>query len=102
MRVMQTEMKIMQDEMKKMKAEFTAKFKQIDIKLDELDTKFINLKEEVNRINRTVAKIELSYGKKIDTIYENTVSFLEANYKNTKAIENLEKRVEKLECIIPI
>lgn len=37
--------------------------------------------------------------KKIDIIYENTVSFLEANYKNTKTIE---KRVEKLECIIPI
>lgn len=40
--------------------------------------------------------------KKIDIIYENTVSFLEANYKNTKTIEKLEKRVEKLECIIPI
>lgn len=102
MEIMQGEIRTIQNDIKELREETKAKFKQIDIKLDELDTNFINLKEEVNIINRTVAKIELSYGKKIDIIYENTVSFLEANYKNTKAIEKLEKRVEKLECIIPI
>ena len=34
--------------------------------------------------------------KKIDIIYENTVSFLEANYKNTKTIEKARKESRKI------
>ena len=46
--------------------------------------------------------MEHEYTKKIDVIYENTVSFMDANMKNRNDIEKLDKRVEKLECMMPI
>lgn len=98
MNEIQNSMKILQEDVKDLNDKYT----QLDKKVTKLDDKVTELDEKTTRIDRSVMVIEQEYTKKIDVIYENTTSFINANFKNRDAIEKLEKRVERLECMMPI
>ena len=98
MKVMQSSIKVMQADVKEVKNDVV----KLNNKVTKLEGKVNNLEEKTTRIDKSVMVLEHEYTKKIDVIYENTVSFMNANYKNRNDIEKLDKRVEKLECIIHI
>lgn len=109
---MQNSMKILQEDVKELKTHvknLNDKYTQLDRKVTELDGKVTNLDEKVTELDEKTTRIDVSvmvienvYTKKIDVIYENTVSFLEANHRNRDSIEKLEKRVEYMMPIEPI
>lgn len=106
--VLKEDMLILKEDNKRLNRKFellNEKFEVLDEKVEVIDKKneglegkYKELNETVNSINRVVMKMENEYGPKIDIIYENTVSFMNANYRNRDDIEKLEKRVERLEC----
>lgn len=111
-REMQSSIKVMQDDIKGLKNEVTnlnnkfnkleEKVDNLDEKVDNLDEKFINLDGKVRSIDGTVMKMEHEHSYKIDLIYENIQSFINSNNKNKMDIKKLDKRVERLECMMPI
>lgn len=112
MNEMQNSMKILQEDVKELKidvknlndkyTQLDRKVTDLDEKVTDLDGKVTNLDEKTTRIDGSVMIIEHEYTKKIDLIYENTVTFLDANYRNRESIDKLDKRVEKIECMMPI
>lgn len=63
-------------------------FKVQDVKINNIETKLNNLENEVHSISKTVAKIEVEHGEKIDALFD---AFKMHDQKIDRIIDKLNK-----------